>query len=66
MFRIHPPVLIAPTAEVREALGPHLQTAGLAAYREIAVAAKGWKLLISSSPLAALRSPSLLGCAATV
>jgi hypothetical protein len=44
MFRIHPPVLIVPTTEARQALGSSLQAAGLAAYREIAVAAKGLEI----------------------
>ena len=29
MFRIHAPIIIVPTAEVREALGPRLEAAGL-------------------------------------
>ena len=44
MFRIHAPILIVPTAEAREALGRRLRRAGLAAYREIAVAAKGLEI----------------------
>ena len=44
MFRIHAPILIVPTAEAREVLGFHLQEAGLAAYREIIVAAKGLEI----------------------
>ena len=44
MFRIHAPILIVTTAEAREAIGPRLQAAGLAAYREIAVAAKGLEI----------------------
>jgi hypothetical protein len=44
MLRIHAPILIVPTAEVREAVGPHLQAAGVAAYREIAGAAKGLEI----------------------
>ncbi len=43
MLRIHVPILIIPTAEAREAVGPRLQAAGLA-YREIAVAAKGLEI----------------------
>ena len=41
MFRVNAPILIIPTAEAREALGYRLPAAGLAAYREIALAAKG-------------------------
>jgi hypothetical protein len=41
MFRIQAPVLVVPTAEAKIALGVNLQAAGLAAYREIAMAAKG-------------------------
>ena len=44
MFRIHAPILIVPTAEAREALGSRLQEAGLSAYREIIVAAKGLEI----------------------
>jgi hypothetical protein len=44
MFRIHAPIIIVPTAEVRETLGPRLGAAGCAAYREIAVAAKGLEI----------------------
>ena len=44
MFRIQAPVLVIPTAEARLALGDHLEDAGLAAYREIAVAAKGLEI----------------------
>jgi hypothetical protein len=44
MFRIHAPILIVPTAEAREAIGPRLQAAGLAAYREIVLAAKGLEI----------------------
>ena len=44
MFRIHAPIVIVPTAEAREALGFRLQEAGLAAYREIIVAAKGLEI----------------------
>ncbi len=44
MFRIQAPILIVPTAEAKEALGHRLYWAGLAAYREIAVAAKGLEI----------------------
>jgi hypothetical protein len=44
MFRIHAPILIVPTVDARKALGHHLRSAGLAAYREIAVAAKGLEI----------------------
>ena len=44
MFRIQAPILIVPTPEARQALGRRLRWAGLAAYREIAVAAKGLEI----------------------
>lgn len=44
MFRIQAPILIVPTVEARQALGRRLRWAGLAAYREIAVAAKGLEI----------------------
>lgn len=44
MFRVQAPILIVPTAETREALGVHLRPAALAAYREIALAAKGLEI----------------------
>jgi hypothetical protein len=44
MFQIHAPILILPTAEVKQVLGRGLRWAGLAAYREIAVAAKGLEI----------------------
>lgn len=44
MFRIHAPIVIVPTVEARAALGSRLREAGLAAYREIAVAAKGLEI----------------------
>ncbi len=44
MFRIQAPVLVIPTAEGHLGLGGDLQAAGLAAYREIAVAAKGLEI----------------------
>ncbi len=44
MFRIQAPILIIPTADAQLALGVHLEDAGLAAYREIAVAAKGLEI----------------------
>jgi len=44
MFRIQAPILIVPTPEARQALGGRLRWAGLAAYREIAVAAKGLEI----------------------
>ena len=44
MFRIQAPILIVPTFEARQALGRRLRWAGLAAYREIAVAAKGLEI----------------------
>ncbi len=44
MFRIQAPILIVPTAEARRSLGRRLRWAGLAAYREIAVAAKGLEI----------------------
>ena len=44
MFKIEAPVLIIPTAEARLALGERLRQAGAAAYREIALAAKGLEI----------------------
>jgi len=44
MFRIQAPILVVPTADAKLALGVHLEAAGLAAYREIAVAAKGLEI----------------------
>ena len=44
MFCIQAPVLVVPTAEAKIALGTDLQAAGLAAYREIAMAAKGLEI----------------------
>jgi len=44
MFRIQAPILVVPTAEAKVALGDHLQPAALAAYREIALAAKGFEI----------------------
>ena len=44
MFQIQAPILIVPTADAKLALGIHLQAAGLAAYREIALAAKGLEI----------------------
>jgi len=44
MFRVQAPILIVPTAEAREALGIQLRPAALAAYREIALAAKGLEI----------------------
>ena len=44
MFRIQAPILVVPTVEARKALDRRLRWAGLAAYREIAVAAKGLEI----------------------
>ncbi len=44
MFRIQAPVVVVPTHDARVALGLRLEDAGLAAYREIAVAAKGLEI----------------------
>ena len=44
MYRIQAPILILPTVEARQAIGHRLRWAGLAAYREIAVAAKGLEI----------------------
>lgn len=44
MYRVQAPILIVPTAEARETIGPQLQPAALAAYREIALAAKGLEI----------------------
>jgi hypothetical protein len=45
MFRIQAPILIIPTAEAREVVGAHLRPAALAAYSEIALAAKGLEIV---------------------
>ena len=44
MFAIEAPVVIIPTTEATEALGGKLRQAGAAAYREIALAAKGLEI----------------------
>jgi hypothetical protein len=44
MFRIQAPILIVPTSEALVALGARLRPAALAAYREIALAAKGLEI----------------------
>ena len=44
MFRIQAPILIVPTSEARQVLGVYMRPAGLAAYREIALAAKGLEI----------------------
>ena len=44
MFQIQAPILIVPTADAKLAVGVHLHAAGLAAYREIALAAKGLEI----------------------
>ena len=44
MYRIQAPILIVPTLEARKALGHRLRWAGLAAWREIAVASKGLEI----------------------
>jgi hypothetical protein len=44
VLRIQAPILIIATAEARSALGDHVQDAGLAAYREILVAARGLEI----------------------
>jgi hypothetical protein len=44
MFQIQAPILVVPTADTKLAVGIHLQAAGLAAYREIALAAKGLEI----------------------
>ena len=44
MVQVQTPVLIVPTADVERALGDHLGAAGLAAYREITLAAKGLEI----------------------
>lgn len=44
MFRIQAPILIVPTVEAKLSLGRRLRWAGLAAFREIAVAAKGLEI----------------------
>jgi hypothetical protein len=44
MFQIQAPIVIVPTADAKLAIGIHLRAAGLAAYREIASAAKGLEI----------------------
>ena len=44
MFRVQAPVVIVPTAEAGKAIGIRLGWAGQAAYREIAMAAKGLEI----------------------
>jgi hypothetical protein len=44
MFQIQAPILVVPAADAKRAVGVHLQVAGLAAYREIALAAKGLEI----------------------
>ena len=44
IFRIQAPILVVTNAEAKVALGANLQAAGLAAYREIAIAAKGLEI----------------------
>ena len=44
MFQIQAPVLVVPTADATLAAGSHLREAALAAYREIALAAKGLEI----------------------
>lgn len=44
MFAIEAPIIIVPTAEAEAALGARLRPAGAAAYREIALAARGLEI----------------------
>jgi hypothetical protein len=44
MFRTNAPIIVVPTMEAERALGASLLAAGQAAYREIAVAAKGLEI----------------------
>ena len=44
MFRIQTPIIVVPTAEARQAVGVHLGAAAQAAFREIAMAAKGLEI----------------------
>jgi hypothetical protein len=44
MFQIQAPIPIIPTADAKLVVGVHLQAAGLAAYREVALAAKGLEI----------------------
>jgi len=64
MFRIHAPVIVVPTIEAEQALSASLRGAGQAAYREIAVAAKGSKSTSCNSPSKAARWRSHRGSAA--
>lgn len=44
MFQVLAPVVVAPTAEARQALGAELKEAGLAAWREIARGGRGLEM----------------------
>jgi hypothetical protein len=44
MFQVQTPVLVVPTADAKLALGEQIGAAGLAAYREITLAAKGLEI----------------------
>ena len=44
MFRVQTPVIVIPTPEARQAIGVRLVPAGQAAFREIALAAKGLEI----------------------
>jgi hypothetical protein len=44
MYKIETPVIIIPTPEAKRALGSRLYLAGMAAHREIAMAAKGLEI----------------------
>ena len=44
MFRIQAPFIVVPTAEAKQAVGVHLWAASQAAFREIALAAKGLEI----------------------
>jgi hypothetical protein len=44
LYRIYTPVVLLPTAEARKAIGVELRQAGHAAWREIAMAARGLEI----------------------
>jgi len=44
MFQVQAPLFVIPTAEARQAVGARLRAAGQAAFREIAMAAKGLEI----------------------
>ena len=59
MFQIQAPIIIVPTADAKLAVGIHLHAAGLAAYREIVLAAKGLEI---AHPQFVFRGLTLAAC----